>query len=343
MSHVIIIVLGLKALSEILRVEDLKKYYKVKRGLLGGFKYLRAVDGVTFSVSKGSTLGIVGESGSGKTTLGLTILRLVEPTSGHIYFFNDDVTKLKGKELKSFRRNTGIVFQDPYSSLNPRMKVKDILERPLKIHENMTKEEMLDRILGALSEVGLNEEFLYRYPHELSGGQQQRVAIARAMILKPKLLVLDEPTSSLDVSVQAQILNLLLDLQRKYLLTYIFITHDLLTARHMSDSIAVMYLGKIVEYANADEIFKEPKHPYTALLFSSIPIPNPKLKSKKNIVVFGEPPSPLNPPSGCRFHPRCPYADDICKHVEPELIEIGRGHKVACHKASELSLELEIT
>jgi len=262
---------------------------------------------------------------------------LIEPTSGHIYFDNVDVVKLKGKELKNFRRYTGIVFQDPYSSLNPRMKVKDILERPLKIHEEISKEERLERVLRILNEVGLSEEFLHRYPHELSGGQQQRVAIARSIILKPKLLVLDEPTSSLDVSVQAQILNLLLDLQSRYYLTYIFITHDLLTAKHVSDSIAVMYLGKIVEYATTDKIFKTPKHPYTAMLFSSIPLPNPRLRNRKKIKVLGEPPSPLNPPSGCRFHPRCPYASEVCKYEEPKLVEIEHNHYVACHKALELS------
>jgi oligopeptide/dipeptide ABC transporter ATP-binding protein len=318
-------------------VKDLKKYFKVKRGLFSRPLYIRAVDGVSFTVERGATLGVVGESGSGKSTLGLTILRLLEPTSGTILFNGRDVLKLDKKGLKWFRRSTGIVFQDPYSSLNPRMRVKDILERPLKIHTNYDEKTRLEVIVKTLEEVGLSEEHLMRYPHELSGGQQQRVAIARAIILRPLLVVLDEPTSSLDVSVQAQILNLLLDLQSKHGLAYIFITHDLLTAKHVSDKVLVMYSGKAVEYASAKDIFSNPLHPYTATLFSSIPLPNPKLRNRRRIEVKGEPPSLLNPPSGCRFHPRCPYAIETCRVEEPKLMRVEGEHYIACHRAGELN------
>jgi oligopeptide/dipeptide ABC transporter ATP-binding protein len=317
-------------------VKDLKKYFKVKRGLFSRPLYIRAVDGVSFTVERGATLGVVGESGSGKSTLGLTILRLLEPTSGTILFNGRDVLKLDKKGLKWFRRSTGIVFQDPYSSLNPRMRVKDILERPLKIHTDYDEKTRLEVIVKTLEEVGLSEEHLMRYPHELSGGQQQRVAIARAIILRPLLVVLDEPTSSLDVSVQAQILNLLLDLQSKHGLAYIFITHDLLTAKHISDKVLVMYSGKAVEYASAKDIFSNPLHPYTATLFSSIPLPNPKLRNRRRIEVKGEPPSLLNPPSGCRFHPRCPYAIETCRVEEPKLMRVEGEHYVACHRAGEI-------
>lgn len=323
-------------LTELLVVKDLKKYFEFKKSLFSRTRYVRAVDEVSFSVKKGTTLGVVGESGSGKTTLGLTILRLIEPTSGKIIFNGSDITRLNNKELKHFRKSTGIVFQDPYSSLNPRMRVKEILERPLKIHSNDDEEARLEKIIKTLEEVGLSAEHLMRYPHELSGGQQQRVAIARAIILRPLLVVLDEPTSSLDVSVQAQILNLLLDLQSKHELTYIFITHDLLTAKHVSDFIMVMYLGKVVEYSTTHEVFRNPRHPYTVSLFSSIPIPDPKLRSRKRIEVVGEPPSPLNPPEGCRYHPRCPYATEVCKLKEPELLELSDKHFVACHRVNEL-------
>lgn len=328
---------------KLLVVEDLKKYFEFKKGLFTRTQYVRAVDGVSFSVEKGTTLGVVGESGSGKTTLGLTILRLIEPTSGKIIFDGNDVTSLSKKELKRFRKSTGIVFQDPYSSLNPRMRVKEILERPLKIHSSENEESHTEKIIKTLEEVGLSAEHLMRYPHELSGGQQQRVAIARAIILKPLLVVLDEPTSSLDVSVQAQILNLLLDLQSKHELTYIFITHDLLTAKHVSDFIMVMYLGKVVEYSTVHEVFGNPKHPYTVSLLSSIPIPDPKLRNRKRMEVVGEPPSPLNPPKGCRYHPRCPYATNVCRVEEPELLEFSNKHLVACHRVNDLSFSEFLT
>lgn len=328
---------------KLLVVKDLKKYFEFKKSFFAKTLYVRAVDGVSFSVEKGTTLGVVGESGSGKTTLGLTILRLIEPTSGKIILDGSDVTSLSKKELKHFRKSTGIVFQDPYSSLNPRMRVKEILERPLKIHSSEDEESRTEKVIKTLEEVGLSAEHLMRYPHELSGGQQQRVAIARAIILRPLLVVLDEPTSSLDVSVQAQILNLLLDLQSKHELTYLFITHDLLTAKHVSDFIMVMYLGKVVEYSTVHEVFGNPRHPYTVSLLSSIPIPDPKLRNRKRVEVVGEPPSPLNPPKGCRYHPRCPYATDVCRIEEPELLEFSNKHLAACHRVNDLSFSEFLT
>ncbi|MEM4487111.1 MAG: ATP-binding cassette domain-containing protein [Zestosphaera sp.] len=322
---------------ELLTVRGLRKYFKFRKGLLSKTQYVHAVDDVSFSLPKGVTLGVVGESGSGKTTLGLTVLRLLEPTSGEVIFGNTNVTQLPKNMLREFRKLTGIVFQDPYSSLNPRMRVREILERPLKIHKAGDGEERLNTVVRALEEVGLSAEHLTRYPHELSGGQQQRVAIARAIILRPQLVVLDEPTSSLDVSVQAQILNLLLELQSRHELAYIFITHDLLTAKHVSDAIMVMYLGKVLEYAETHDIFNHPRHPYTATLLSSIPLPNPRLRGRKRVEVVGEPPSPINPPKGCRFHPRCPYTTDKCRKEEPTLEDAGNKHLVACHRARELS------
>ncbi|MEM4482264.1 MAG: ABC transporter ATP-binding protein, partial [Desulfurococcaceae archaeon] len=297
---------------DLLVVKELKKYFPVKLGLLSRPKYIRAVDGVSFSLQRGCTIGVVGESGSGKSTLGLTILRLLEPSSGDIIFEGIDITRLPQSELKFFRKSTGIVFQDPFSSLNPRMKIKNILERPLRIHmPYLDQDSTLDIIAKALEDVGLSCEHLDRYPHELSGGQQQRVAIARAIVLKPKLIVLDEPTSSLDVSIQSQILNLLLELQGKYELAYIFITHDLLMARHVSDVLLVMYAGKIIEFGGSSLVYTAPKHPYTALLISSIPYPEPKVaKLRKELSIRGEPPSLVNPPPGCRFHPRCPFATE---------------------------------
>lgn len=322
----------------LLNIEEFKKYFPVKGDLFSEPAYIRAVDGVSFQVEKGETFGIVGESGSGKTTLGLMVLKLIEPTSGKIYFDGVEITSIKGREFKKLRKHMGVVFQDPSSSLNPRMTVRGTLRRPLAIHGVKRGEEIEKRILSMLEKVGLGREHLDRYPHELSGGQQQRVAIARAMILNPDLVVHDEPTSSLDVSVQSQILNLLLRLQSEFNLTYLFITHDLVTVRHVSDRIAVMYLGKIVEIAETDELFKNTMHPYTVALLSAAPIPNPEVKSVKRFIVGGEPPSPINPPSGCRFHPRCRYTTTGCISQEPRLLEVEKNHYVACHKSRELDL-----
>ncbi len=313
----------------LVEVRKLKKYFPVK-GLLRVKGYVKAVDGVSFNIERGTTLGLVGESGSGKTTVGKLILRLLEPTSGSVYYDGKDVFKLKGKELKEFRRKAQMVFQDPYSSLNPRMTVFQIIMEPVKVHKIKVSDPE-SFVVKLLYRVGLNETHLYRYPHEFSGGQRQRIAIARVLALRPEFIVLDEPTSALDVSVQAQILELLKDLQRDFNLTYLFISHDLGVVRYMSDYIAVMYLGKIVEYGPAEEVFEKPLHPYTQALFSAIPIPDPvETRRRKRIKVSGEPPSPINPPPGCRFHPRCPITKDVCRREEPKLEEVESGHYVAC-------------
>ncbi|RLG80814.1 MAG: oligopeptide ABC transporter ATP-binding protein, partial [Thermoprotei archaeon] len=292
-------------MEKLLRAVNVKKYFPVRGSL---FKKVKAVDGVSFEIEHGETFGIVGETGCGKSTLGRVVLRLIEPTGGRIYFEGRDVTKVRGKKLKEFRRKAQMVFQDPHSSLNPRMTIAEILLEPLREHGIYVDEP--ERFLVENMElVGLGKEHLYRYPHELSGGQKQRVAVLRALLLKPKFIVLDEPTSSLDVSVQAQILNMLKDLQRKLNVSYMFISHDLGVVKYMSRRIAVMYLGKFVEVADADMLFEKPMHPYTQALLSAIPIPDPKIaRSRKRILIPGEPPSPINPPPGCRFRPRCPRA-----------------------------------
>ncbi|MDW8035091.1 MAG: ABC transporter ATP-binding protein [Candidatus Korarchaeum sp.] len=325
---------------EILRVEGLRKYFPIGGGFLRGPKYIRAVDGVTLSVRRGETLGLVGESGSGKSTLVLTAMKLHEPTSGRIFLDGVDVTEMREKEFKKFRKKLGIVFQDPHSSLNPRSRIGEIIARPMKIH-GYEEGEIRRKLREVIEEVGLSSEHLERYPHQLSGGQQQRVAIARAIVTKPDLVFLDEPTSSLDISVQSQILNLLLDLQQHYEMAYVFVTHDLLTVKHLSDRIAVMYAGKVVEIAGAEKVFIEPKHPYTATLILSLPAPDPSVRSQKEFLagrgvrISGEPPNLLMLPEGCRFHPRCPFTIDPCRREEPELRRID-DHMVACHRAEEV-------
>ena len=326
---------------------DVRKYFPIRGGVFSRrIGDVKAVDGVTFTIKKGETFGLVGESGCGKTTLGKTLIRLLKPDSGRIFFdpkgnlpsefssnedFEEyDIAGVRGRKLKRLRRYMQIVYQNPSTSLNPRMLVKDIVAEPLMVQGICRGKEAEEKVLEMLERVGLSREHLYRYPHEFSGGQKQRIAIARALITHPKFVVLDEPTSSVDVSVRAALLKLFKGLQEKMGLTYLFISHDLSMIEAISDRVAVMYLGKIVEIAEPEELFKNPLHPYTQALFSAIPIPDPEAK-RKRIILKGEPPSPANPPSGCRFHPRCPYAKDKCKHEAPKLIEVKPGHLVACH------------
>ena len=319
-------------MDTVIEVKDLVKFFPVRKGLWKIVGFVKAVDRVSFSIREKETLGVVGESGCGKTTLGRCILRLIEPDSGEVYFKNVNIMSLKGKDLKNVRRKMQIVFQDPYSSLNPRMTVRELVSEPLLVHKLAEGKEREERTIELLNMVGLSEEFLNKYPHELSGGQRQRVTIARALASNPEFLVLDEPTSSLDVSVGAQILNLLKRLQRELGLTYMFISHNFYVVKFMSNRIAVMYLGKIVELADAKELLLNPLHPYTKALLSAIPVLDPEYRDKKErIILPGDPPSPINPPSGCRFHPRCMYVMDICKKEEPPLIEVKKDHLVACH------------
>ncbi len=321
-------------LSEpILQVKNLKKYFPIRGGVFGRtVGYVYAVDGVSFNVETGKTMGLVGESGCGKTTVGRCILRLIESSSGEIWFDGINIVGLKDEEMRKLRRQMQVVFQDPYASLNPRWLIKDIVGEPLVVNYVVSnRTEMEQRVLELLTKVGLSSDHLNRFPHEFSGGQRQRIGIARALALNPRFLVLDEPTSSLDVSVQAQTLNILKDLQSELALSYLFISHNLSVIKHMSDTIGVMYLGKIVEVASKNELFKAPLHPYTKALLSAIPIPDPDKKVDR-IVLGGDVPSPANPPKGCRFHPRCPLAAEICNE-QPEMKEVSRGHSVACYFA----------
>ncbi|RPH57281.1 MAG: ABC transporter ATP-binding protein [Chloroflexi bacterium] len=316
----------------LLEVKHLVKYFPVRAGLLQRVKdHVRAVDNVSFFVREGETLGMVGESGCGKTTVGRTMLRLIEPTSGSVIFNDLDVFKLKGGELKAMRRNMQIIFQDPYASLDPRMPIGESVMEGLNIHGIGSRKERFDIMLDTLKKVGLEDYHARRYPHEFSGGQRQRIGIARALALRPKFIVCDEPVSALDVSIQSQVLNILKDLQQEFGLTYLFIAHNLSVVEHISNRVAVMYLGKMVELADRDELFRNPLHPYTKALMSAIPIPDPLLK-RDRIILKGDVPSPLNPPAGCRFHPRCAIAVDQCSQQEPEFREIGPDHWVACWK-----------
>jgi oligopeptide transport system ATP-binding protein len=327
--------------SPLVEVRDLKKYFPIKKGLLAReVARVHAVDDVTFSVREGETLGLVGESGCGKSTLGRTIVRLLEPTAGDVLFQGRSIGKLKRRELRPLRREIQMVFQDPYASLNPRKRVGAIIAAPLEIHHIGDSKDRRKRVQELLEVVGLSPELYNRFPHEFSGGQRQRIGVARALALRPKLIVADEPVSALDVSIQSQMLNLLEDLQNEFQLTYIFIAHDLGVVRHVSDRIAVMYLGKIVELSPAAELYERPIMPYTEALLSAVPIPDPDLSDKrKRIVLQGDVPSPINPPSGCRFHPRCRYMTDICKQVEPPLVQYGNGHLAACHHPLNVDTE----
>jgi oligopeptide/dipeptide ABC transporter ATP-binding protein len=319
----------------LLEVVDLRKYFPIVSGLFKRrITYVHAVDDVNFNIKRTSTMGLVGESGCGKTTVGRTLLRLLNPTSGKI-LYNDngtqvDIAALGKKELRGMRRKMQIVFQDPQSSLNPRRTIHDTLAEPLQILEGIKGEELEIRILELLEDVGLNPEHAQRYPHEFSGGQRQRIGIARAIAVNPELVVLDEPTSSLDVSVQAQVLNLLLNLQKEYKMSYLFISHDLSVIRHMCDALGVMYLGEVVETGNTRDIFQKALHPYTHALLSAIPVPDPSKKSKR-LVIKGTVPSAINPPEGCRFHTRCPFAKSICSKEVPKYYKAGEDHLVKCH------------
>jgi oligopeptide/dipeptide ABC transporter ATP-binding protein len=318
--------------DRIIEVKDLKKYFPIKGGILSRtVEYVKAVDGIDLYINEGETLGLVGESGCGKTTVGRAILRLIEPDQGVVRFKGEDICICKKSDMRKLRHQMQIVFQDPNSSLNPRMIVRDILAEPMIINGMKRGVEMDRKINGLLEAVGLNPVHANRYPHEFSGGQRQRICIARALALDPKFIVLDEPTSSLDVSVQSQILNKLEDLQKEFGLTYLFISHNLIVVKYLSNRVAVMYLGKIVELSKTDELFDNPKHPYTQALLSAIAVPDPSVKRKNRIILEGDVPTPINPPSGCRFHTRCRYKMDICEKEDPVFKDIGGEHFVACH------------
>jgi oligopeptide transport system ATP-binding protein len=319
--------------DSLVRVEDLVMHFPIRRGVFQRTTgYVHAVDGVSFDIKAGETLGLVGESGCGKTTTGRTLLQLYRPNSGHVFFDGVDLTKIHGEEMRHMRRRMQMIFQDPYASLNPRMTVEEIVGEPLMVHQIAKGHDMTERVRQLLGLVGLNQAYIDRYPHEFSGGQRQRIGLARSLALNPDLIVCDEPISALDVSIQAQVINLLEDLQQKLGLTYLFIAHDLSAVRHISTRVAVMYLGIIVELAGQDDLYTNPLHPYTQALLSAVPIPDPLIEEKRQrIILTGDVPSPVNPPSGCRFRTRCPLAAEICAEKRPEWREISSGHFVACH------------
>jgi len=324
---------SLDGAGRLLEITDLVKHFPIKRGIIVDREVgrVRAVDGVSLSVAPGETLGLVGESGCGKSTLCRTVLQLIEPTSGSVRFEGQELVGRRGRELRPLRREMQMIFQDPYASLNPRKRVGQIVGAPLALH-GASGRELRSQVQELLERVGLSSEHMNRFPHEFSGGQRQRIGIARALALQPKLIICDEPVSALDVSIQAQIINLLEDLQDEFDLTYVFVAHDLGVVRHVSDRIAVMYLGKIVELGPAEEVYANPIHPYTLTLLSAVPIPDPRENAvRKPIVLEGDLPSPANPPPACRFHTRCPYATEICSEIEPELVDYGGGHWAACH------------
>ncbi len=318
-------------MEPLLKVSDLEVHFPIKKGVLSRtVGHVYAVNGVSFTLAKGETLGLVGESGCGKTTTGMAILRLIDPTGGTVLFNGQDLAQIPRSRLRSLRKEIQIIFQDPYSSLNPRMTVNQIIGDPMEIHGLYRGKERQERIAYLLEKVGFNPEQGRRFPHEFSGGQRQRVGIARALALDPQLIIADEPVSALDVSIQAQIINLLIDLQEEFGLSYIVISHDLAVVEHICDRIAVMYLGHIVEVADYRELYTDPRHPYTRALLSAIPVPDPKAR-RERVIPQGDVPSPMRPPPGCTFHPRCPRRMDVCSEVRPELRDLGKGHHVACH------------
>ena len=329
--------------TPLLKVEHLHKEFPTGSGFMGGKfskKVVSAVNDLSFEIRAGETFGLVGESGCGKSTTGRAIMHLDPPTSGKVYFEGRDISKMNKKELKAMRREMQFIFQDPYASLNPRMTIGEIISEPMVIHGIGTPEERIERVRELLDVVGLNPEHINRYPHEFSGGQRQRVGIARSFILRPKLIICDEPVSALDVSIQAQVLNLLKDLQKQYGTAYLFIAHDLSVVQHISDRVAVMYLGKMVELSDWKSLYAEPNHPYTQALLSAVPIPDPDVQqNRKRIILAGDPPSPIDPPSGCRFHTRCPIAQAKCSEEAPEFREIGEGHFCACHYAAQFPIK----
>lgn len=315
----------------LLQVEGLKKYYPAGSNLFGQNKrYVKAVDGVDLTIRRGETVGLVGESGCGKSTLGKSILRLIEPTAGSVTFEGQDILKLSASQMREMRKRMQIVFQDPYSALNPRMTVFETVRSPLDAFEIGTRKEREEKVMELIEYVGLSRQQMHRYPHEFSGGQRQRMIIARALVLEPSFIVCDEPVSALDVSIRSQVLNLMQDIQKERGLTYLFISHDLSVVKHISDQVAVMYLGRIVERASREQIFSDPQHPYTQALMSAIPIPDTEVKRKRTVLA-GDVPSPLNPPEGCHFHTRCPHAAERCAHEAPVLRETEPGHWTACH------------
>jgi oligopeptide transport system ATP-binding protein len=331
----------LVASKTLIDVRDLKMYFPLTQGILlqRVVGYVRAVDGISFSINRGETLGLVGESGSGKTTIGRTIVRLYKPTEGQILFNGKDLAKLDGEELRLLRQEVQMVFQDPFASLNPRYTIGSLIAEPMHIYRMGTEKEIREKTAELLRVVGLRAEYIDRYPHEFSGGQRQRIAVARALSINPEFVIADEPVSALDVSVRAQVLNLLQRLQKQFNLTYLFVSHDLSVVRHVADRIAVMYLGKIVELADRDELYAAPKHPYTKALLSAVPIPDPTIeKRRQRIILSGDLPSPINIPRGCRFHTRCPMAQQICREVEPPFeLKPGHEHFAACHFSESVS------
>lgn len=324
----------------LLDVRDLKMHFPLTEGIIfqRTVNYVRAVDGVSFTIERGQTLGLVGESGSGKTTLGRTVVRLYQPTTGQMLFDTTDLATLRGEQLRKIRQRVQMIFQDPYASLNPRFTIGTLISEPMYIYKIASHAEIRERTVELLKVVGLRPDYIDRYPHEFSGGQRQRIAVARALSLHPEFIIADEPVSALDVSVRAQVLNLLQHLQKEFNLTYLFVSHDLSVVRHMANRIAVMYLGKIVELSDRDELYEAPRHPYTAALLSAIPIPNPQIeKHRQRIILTGDLPSPINIPKGCRFHTRCPMAQEICSQVEPAFErKEGREHYAACHFADKV-------